>query len=426
MTNEGCQKPRIALCLSGGGFRASLFHLGLLRRLSELDWLRRVDVLSTVSGGTIVGAFVALKWNSWLAAGGTSTAFDEIVIEPFLKVVCEKNFLVQWLAGSVAWPFRKLVNRGFTRTVPAADLFDDWFFDGALCTDLPVTPLLVINATSLQSIRAWRFTRDGLGDSRIGYSDWNSNPLSLGLAVCASASFPPVFPPVRIKRSRFQFSNPSYGDTPLPSLPYIPLTDGGVYDNAGMEAVIKDTPLPGQQLRAADFLIVSDGGAPAKFHFRDSGLPGLTEGLLLYRADQIAREQVTALRTRWFMDQVLSKRRQGILVSLKSTPSRIPAAEYEQYCRHVPVTAQIPPELLILIRGIRTSLDRFNEFEAKALMYHAYQMTDCFLWCYRSTYGLEYQVPEIPEPKWLIEFDEATIKDWHSALLDSGSTFRWR
>ena len=31
----------------------------------------------------------------------------------------------------------------------------------------------------------------------------------------------------------------------------------------------------------------------------------MTEGLLLYRADQIAREQVTAVRTRWLMDRLL-------------------------------------------------------------------------------------------------------------------------
>jgi len=34
-------KPRIALALSGGGFRASIFHLGVLRRLAELRWLSR-------------------------------------------------------------------------------------------------------------------------------------------------------------------------------------------------------------------------------------------------------------------------------------------------------------------------------------------------------------------------------------------------
>ncbi|WIV97581.1 patatin-like phospholipase family protein [Kinneretia aquatilis] len=47
---------KLGLALAGGGFRASLFHVGVLRRLAELDLLRYVEVLSTVSGGSVVGA----------------------------------------------------------------------------------------------------------------------------------------------------------------------------------------------------------------------------------------------------------------------------------------------------------------------------------------------------------------------------------
>jgi predicted acylesterase/phospholipase RssA len=50
------ERPRLGLALSGGGFRASFFHLGVLRRLAELDLLRHVSVLSTVSGGSVIGA----------------------------------------------------------------------------------------------------------------------------------------------------------------------------------------------------------------------------------------------------------------------------------------------------------------------------------------------------------------------------------
>jgi len=59
-------KWRIALALSGGGFRASVFHLGVLRRLSEAGWLGKVDAISTVSGGSIVGSFAALQWDAML------------------------------------------------------------------------------------------------------------------------------------------------------------------------------------------------------------------------------------------------------------------------------------------------------------------------------------------------------------------------
>lgn len=54
-------RRKLGLALAGGGFRAALFHLGVLRRMAELDLLRRVELLSTVSGGSIVGALYLLR-----------------------------------------------------------------------------------------------------------------------------------------------------------------------------------------------------------------------------------------------------------------------------------------------------------------------------------------------------------------------------
>jgi NTE family protein len=419
--------PRIALALSGGGFRASIFHLGVLQRLAELGWLKRVDVLSTVSGGSIIGAFAVVRWKQWLQAGGDGVAFDQTIAQPFLEQIQKRNFILEWLVRSPLWPLRKITDRQFTRTQAAVELIDKWFFNGITCDQLPEQPLLVLNATSLHSIRSWRFTKAGLGDSRIGYSNWNGRPLPLALAVCASASFPPVFPPLRIRRGDYSFSGPSYGETPLPDFDFIPLTDGGVYDNSGMEALFKPTLVPGGKLlEKPEFLLVSDGGAPPRYDFRSSGLPAMTEGLLLYRADQIAREQVTAVRTRWLMEQITTGKRQGLLVSLRSALDRIGSPKSTQYCEFVSNAQRIPASLLPRIRSIRTSLDRFTNTECTALMYHAYLMTDCFLWCYRDTMSEEYRVPASPAPSWRIEFPSETPAQWEGELADSGRVFRLR
>ena len=76
-------------------------------------------------------------------------------------------------------------------------------------------------------------------------------------------------PSARIKRDDYSFSGSIYGETALTHYPLIPLTDGGVYDNCGLEALIKPVRLPGlpHAIEMADFLIVSDGGAPARFRF---------------------------------------------------------------------------------------------------------------------------------------------------------------
>ncbi len=59
-THGSAPRKKLGLALSGGGFRASLFHLGVLKRMAELNLLRRVEVLSTVSGGSIIGALYML------------------------------------------------------------------------------------------------------------------------------------------------------------------------------------------------------------------------------------------------------------------------------------------------------------------------------------------------------------------------------
>lgn len=421
-------KPRIALALSGGGFRASIFHLGLLRRLAELNWLPRIDVISTVSGGSIIGAFLALRWPELIQAGGDDAAFIRVVAEPFLRVIESRNFLSEWLLGSWHWPLLKLGDRRFTRTQAAADLLNKWFFDEKNCNDLPDSPLLVLNATSLQSIRAWRFTSRGLGDSRFGHAVWGDQPLSIGTCVGASAAFPPVFPPARIERDHYSFSGPVYGERELPYFPLIPLSDGGVYDNNGLEVLIKPVSVPGikDRIEVADFLIVSDGGAVAKYRFNSAGVPLIGDAMLLYRVDEIAREQVTALRSRSLISDFLSHKRQGVFVSLKSEVSRMGEGPFANYCQHVNSKHLIPPDLLELIRGIRTSLDRFGSTEATALMYHSYLMTDAFLWCYRETFAPDYQVDALPTPKWLIEFSTDEVNRWRTALRDSSAAFRVR
>ena len=60
-TNPTEKTFKIGLALSGGGFRASIFHLGVIRRLEELGIMREVDVISAVSGGSIIAAYYVIE-----------------------------------------------------------------------------------------------------------------------------------------------------------------------------------------------------------------------------------------------------------------------------------------------------------------------------------------------------------------------------
>jgi predicted acylesterase/phospholipase RssA len=159
-------RPRIGLALSGGGFRASVFHLGVIRRLAELGWLPHIDMISTVSGGSILGAFMSLRWTDVLNHGADWSAFDLYVAQPFLNAVAERDFIRDWLLRSPTGLFRKPFDRSYTRTKLFAEMLGKRFFSEATCSNLPSTPYLVLNATNLLSMRAWRFTKHGMGDSR--------------------------------------------------------------------------------------------------------------------------------------------------------------------------------------------------------------------------------------------------------------------
>ncbi|MEZ5318329.1 MAG: patatin-like phospholipase family protein [Vicinamibacterales bacterium] len=173
---------RIGVALSGGGFRAALFHLGVLRRVAELGWLPRIDAISGVSGGSIVAAFAALRWGEMLDDGGDAEAFQKHIASPFINVVATRSFIREWLVRAAGQGMRRALDPAYSRTAALGDIFGEHLYQHRVCADLPATPYTILNATSLISVRAWRFTRDGLGGlARIGYSAWNHahHPLSI-------------------------------------------------------------------------------------------------------------------------------------------------------------------------------------------------------------------------------------------------------
>src|SRR4029453_4620091 len=87
---ESGERGKVGLALSGGGFRASLFHIGVLARLAELDLLRHVEVLSCLSGGSIIGALYYLKVRKLLEGRPD----NEITRQDYIRLVddMEKAF----------------------------------------------------------------------------------------------------------------------------------------------------------------------------------------------------------------------------------------------------------------------------------------------------------------------------------------------
>src|SRR5690348_15462267 len=84
--NEGGAQPGIGIALSGGGFRAMLFHAGALLRMNELGLLSRAKRIASVSGGSIISGYLALNWTALGKAddNGIFADFKAKIVDPIL------------------------------------------------------------------------------------------------------------------------------------------------------------------------------------------------------------------------------------------------------------------------------------------------------------------------------------------------------
>ena len=176
----------IGLALSGGGFRATLFHCGALWRLAELGYLGRLDRISSVSGGSITAGVLGLRWSTLRADGFALASLLEHVVTP-LRAYCARNVDAPAIVGGLLVPFKSIPD------FLVAD-YADHLFRRATLQDLPDQPRFVINSTNLATGVDFRFSKPYAGDYRIGLVERPRFPLAL--AVAASSAFPPVLSPV--------------------------------------------------------------------------------------------------------------------------------------------------------------------------------------------------------------------------------------
>ncbi|ARO29829.1 patatin/phospholipase-related protein [Rhizobium sp. NXC14] len=240
------ERYKLGLCLSGGGYRAMLFHAGSLARLNEAGLLAKLDMISSVSGGSIASGLLAYIW-------------PRLVFSSEIAVNFKTEYLDRILAFSQIFAdgpsFLKGVFNPFSSAAEeAAKLYERHLFDGRSPTlrDLPRSPWFVFCASNLSTGSLFRMSNRYIADYRIGVSFRPA--LSLATAVAASAAFPPVLSPLRLDLSQFSWKREKLDDTV--GEPVAPdraiLSDGGVYDNHGIEPALK----------RCDCLLVSDAGAP--------------------------------------------------------------------------------------------------------------------------------------------------------------------
>lgn len=322
----------IALCLSGGGFRAAIFHLGSLRRLNELGLLTKVNTIASVSGGSILAGHLASTITEWPGPG-------EIIPEWRTRVVL---------------PFRKFVKKDL-RTRPILSRFkpSNWFrpsvqvralqtgldrqFNYKLLHTIPSKPRFVFCATNIKHGCHWEFDRERTGDERQFFDTPKKMPLAC--AVAASACFPPVFSPMRL----------SIGSGT------IYLNDGGVSDNLALEPVWKDHRT----------LLVSNAGQPFRYDW-----DGVRFGWFP-RCWDVMANQVEALRLRWLLSLFRHGVRDGTYWGIGNAVQHYAARDV------APAISGYSEDFIALsISKIRTDMDAFSDAEFDVLEHHGYTLAE--------------------------------------------------
>jgi NTE family protein len=369
----------VGLSLSGGGFRATLFHLGAVRRLNEFGILPKLTTVSSVSGGSILNAFLASRLPAPLTNGIAD--FDGSASKP-VRQFCSLD-IRRWLGLEAVVP-------GTHNSSGLAKQYDQHLTSGKLLKDIFATPIHVLSSTDLAYGVNWMFKKQQCGDYQSGFQDTPTDWL-VGTAVAASSCFPPVFKPLNLNLDPTKLIGGKVAPSPQRDkcIREITFSDGGVYDNLGLEPIWKDH----------EIVLSSDGGAL----FPVGGDTGFAWEI--GRFISIPENQALALRKRWLISNFAANQIKGTYWGIGST-----AYDYGVQQGYTNDLAKN------FIAAIRTDLDSFSDAEASVLENHGYWLTDA---------AIRKHVPEllptnipplnVPNPTWAGPEDK--IKE---ALKDSG------
>ncbi|MDX2481120.1 MAG: patatin-like phospholipase family protein, partial [Desulfuromusa sp.] len=444
---------KVGLALSGGGFRASLFHIGVLARLAELDQLRQIEVISCVSGGSIIGAYYYLELRKLLQEKVDADLERQDYIDLVSRV--QKGFLkgVQTnirmrIAAEWVTNLKMIFSKGYSRTQRLGELYEEKLYseikdgeenDPRYISDLFVVPrdskiigektfdprrqnwtrankvpILIVNATALNTGHNWQFTASWMGEPpasvnpdidgnyrlrRLYYEDAppDSTKIRLGTAVGASSCVPGLFEPVELE-NLYQHQR---GDDKNDKIT-VRLVDGGVHDNQGVVGLSE---------QGCVVMLVSD--ASGQMEAADNPSNGLlavplrTNSILMSR---VRDAEYTDLKSRIRSSELRELMYLHLKMDLPSEPvdwvgsteraePTISATEGSsldtetKYC--------INRRVQRLLAGNRTDLDAWNDAEAYMLMLSGYRMTEYQL----NPLPATLPIPESGEPKNESEWD---------------------
>jgi len=346
----------VGLALSGGGFRATLFHLGLIRFLRDAGLLKSITQLASVSGGSVMAAHLIYRWDEY-------TSDDDATFEKAASELI--GFTQQDVRGKIVRRLPLLVLAGLIPKVKLGrtdllEQFYDQFYDYTTLHELrvrnPDAPALHILTTNLSSGQLCSFTPDGFCiDSPQGTELYETYAISTALAVAASSSYPLFFPPIELTAERLQVDMAAFQS------PFSYVTDGGIFDNLGARKLaLLDRDID------FDHVIISDAGATFDPNYTKRfrsllNAASRSADILMKRVGELEYERVREQNL--FSEELLKDEHRLKKFRFAQLATEVHPHE-DPYALHLNVQRAA--------KSIRTDLDKFSNVEVRTLVAHGY------------------------------------------------------
>ncbi len=353
----------LGLSLSGGGFRATLFHLGIIRLLSDAKLLAKVTHICSVSGGTILAAHLVENWQRYISDFDVAAREVLHLVQSDVRGRIVRRFPLGFI--SRRWSRINLLTESleklFESNEPAESKYqhtEDTAHPGS-----PIKPTLYILTTNLSSGKLCSFSEDTFSiDDPKNPQEYDTTRPPLSIKVAASCASPAFFPPIPLEASDLSLMEEQFKGRQF-------FTDGAVFDNLGirkfdllykkaLSEAESDADFPTSLPNFPSLIIASDAGSTFDYEASSKlkliGTVFRAVDILMHRIDTLEMERAGISRK-----DVLSSGRY-CLVSLSHKVSR----ERDKKALDLALQNEL--------QFIRTDLDHFSKFEIRCLIHHGY------------------------------------------------------
>ena len=394
---------KIGIALSGGGYRAATFHIGILARLAKEGLLEHFSFISTVSGGTIaIGLVYQNNGFQW----PTSDKYVDDFVPSAYRTLTTADLQRKVILDVIKWPFRLFTSRA---NLISKRLRDEMGININV-NQLPVgnpgaedlsqrEPTWLINSTCYETGANFRFESRRMGDYKIGYVDSPAVPLSD--AIAASAGLPVVVGPLALTTNAFIWHGGTIKGNP-PANWKMPdklhLWDGGVYDNLGLEPLINyGGPTASYAYRRdVDYLIVSNASGKSDFQEYKPGINALN------RLISIPKYQVESLRSRDMLHRIVHHKAAGRYFDTDNTCAQVLKNGYNEEQLQNICKNYLGKTKTDEAARIGTDIKNLTHEQFILLFRQGFEVADCTLHAFEKD---TYQLLGFDESEWLSKFN---------------------